>query len=598
MVTGEIDLEVPVDLSDLNRLFPSPAMPRALLAMPSTQPSSGIFAVLKGAINGAIGLGRSLMAGGDSNATVVAAVDSLHDTADSTAETVPATTVGAVMDETMQELAEVTVDGTGEAAGTATTHTFEEALPATAQQQAPPASNTAAEPEPVAQTAPSAQLRPATVQFLSLRSSQLKGVGFPIDHAAVVWCYDLLQVLTRGMLVLSRTSASAPLLWSEAFPPHKRENATHSAQALGTYEQHIQHRKQARANWEAAARHERAYILTKLPWSQWMALPFDFFTRHLLKVAACYLLVCCLILAAPLLRTLTGNSASLCGGARCWDNMLPWNHLSVDITHALAFNAVKASVPPALWLHLFTAFYQILLCVFALRAAYDYFFGTFDPAAYAAYLHWAVAYFAALLLRGALLVLVQCVQGVAGLGRALLRMTLWCKPIRSAVRRAVKGVNDSFSGKLPFYASCTASVAPITVLAIWGAVVITAREHVARHHLQLDAVTFGLSVLTVVAYATMCLGLVAALLAPTRPGAGKKSARTPSPYHIDLLLLYLPAPLVAVPAAHHALRLLYGTGTAYPAAAELFSLFHLDRILSILAMASIAAHVWAARLNR
>jgi hypothetical protein len=599
---GAIDLEVPAELSDLHSTFPAPTVPRALAPSSPPAPSTGVFTLIRGFVNRAVALGRSAIAGNATASNTTLSVENATHESIGAATTSAAATAGVALESTVDadedraaELAEaqVTVDGgagvrvVAPSASTA----FKKGDPA------PVLEAHFAHPPPA-----SARSMPATVQFVSLRSSQLKGVGFPIDHAAVVWCHDLLQVVTRGMQVLSRTSADKPLVWAEVFPLQARENTTHSTASVGSYEQHYNYRKQARTNWAAAVKQERAYITNQLPWTHWTALPFDFVSTHLLKVAACYLLVCCLILAAPLLRTLTGNSDGLCGRAGCWDNMLPWNHLSVDIVHAVAFNAVKTSIPPTFWLHLFSAFYQLLAFLVVVRMAYDYLFGTFDAAAYAVYVHWAVAYFAALLLRGAFLVAVQSVQWFANLGRMLLRLTLRCKPVRGAYRKLSRAVHDFCATKLPIFApytnALTASVAPVAVVSLWATVLITARQHAARQQVQLDALTFGLCVLTVVAYATMCLGMVAALLAPTRVGEVRKSARRTSPYHVDVLLLYLPAPLVALPAAHHALRLLYGTGVAYPAAAQLFSVFHLDRALSILAMASIAAHVWTARLSR
>jgi len=55
-------------------------------------------------------------------------------------------------------------------------------------------------------------------RFLSARTSQLQGVGFPVDHAAIVWCFELLQVLSRSMRTLSSLPSDADINWDEVLP--------------------------------------------------------------------------------------------------------------------------------------------------------------------------------------------------------------------------------------------------------------------------------------------------------------------------------------------------------------------------------------------
>lgn len=52
-------------------------------------------------------------------------------------------------------------------------------------------------------------------QHVSVRTSQLAGVGFPVDHKALLWCHQLVQTTTRLMTRLSETPADTPLTLAE-----------------------------------------------------------------------------------------------------------------------------------------------------------------------------------------------------------------------------------------------------------------------------------------------------------------------------------------------------------------------------------------------
>jgi hypothetical protein len=604
---GEMDFEVPSELSDLNKLFPAPVLPKVLApALITPQPTSWYFRLFKGAFNSVVGAAMSLITStaAPANVTAVAANASAVEPVNVTTA-IAATAAEASVPKSMgdEAVAAVEVDADGTAVAVAPEVAVEPAETVAAPE--PAVVPAAAAALPVTVIAPGARQMPATVQFLSLRSSQLKGVGFPIDHAAVVWCYDLLHVISAGMQRLSKTSSATPVVWSEVFPQEASQNATHSTASAGTYEQHFHYRRQSALNWAAAAKQEHTYIASKLPWSRLLQIPFAFLSSHLLKIAVCYLLISCFVLAAPLLRSLTGVINESGASAGCWDMLLPWNHLSVDTVHAVAFSAVKPNIPPTLWRYTFTVFYQFVAFIVALKAAYEYFFSAFEVSAYAAIVHWAVAYFAALLMRAAFLVVVQSIQWVCalvwGVTRAILRMTIWNKTMRTAVRGLKKSVNAWCEAKLPFYSTVASSgsLALSAILAVWLTVFVTARQHVTARGGNMSQITFGLSVLTIVAYTMLCLALLAALVSPVSTITAKKSAaKTPSPYHVDLLLLYLPAPLLALPSLLHAVRLLYGTGVEFSAASALFSIFDLDRALCVLSLVTVAAHLWAARLSR
>ena len=435
-----------------------------------------------------------------------------------------------------------------------------------------------------------------SLQFVSLRTSQLHSVGFPIDHAAVVWCYDLLYVLTKGMHTLSTTSSSVE--WDAVFPAVGYNSSSASSGAgeysVGSLSHHINTRRQYAKLWAESMTSEYRYITTALPYAYITALPYTFVTTHLVKIVVCYLVVSLLVLAATLLRALTGNDT---GGnvSTSYDNVLPWNHFSVDIVYAGVFSALRTSAPPPLLPHLFTVLYQLILILLAIKSLYEYFMGTFVLSSYVGVVHWAVAYVLSLLVRVVLLFVVQLVQGSSGgvysVARSVLRFTIWNQIIRRGVRGVFKSVHTSLS-KLPFYTTCattlSSSLPLLAVSAVWGAVFVTANRGDNR-------VTFGLSVLVIVVYTVLCVGIVLTLLLPTT--LHKKATSNHTHYNTDLLLLYLPTPVLAFPSFYAAYRMLY-VRSVYSDVALLYSVLDMGRVWYVLAVGAVAVHVWVARSPR
>ena len=52
-------------------------------------------------------------------------------------------------------------------------------------------------------------------QHVTVRTSQLAGVGFPVDHKALLWCHQVVQTTTRLMTRLAATPTDTPLTGAE-----------------------------------------------------------------------------------------------------------------------------------------------------------------------------------------------------------------------------------------------------------------------------------------------------------------------------------------------------------------------------------------------
>ena len=226
----------------------------------------------------------------------------------------------------------------------------------------------------------------------TVRASQLKGVGFPIDHAAVLWCYQLLHVVSDSMRRLSASTHASPLdfKWSDAVPISKRSYAllrasqqatgTASPSANSTFSDASSTSNSGNATiLSAAKKHmyspsspafrldsraqeaffdQAAALDSEFVWSKWvekygsvvayvLAAAYTYMMEHLLKIFACYLLVNCLALAVAVVRRLCGHACvpgvtgATAGSDSSrplalqpltnWSVMLPWVLCAADL---------------------------------------------------------------------------------------------------------------------------------------------------------------------------------------------------------------------------------------------------------------------------
>jgi hypothetical protein len=462
-------------------------------------------------------------------------------------------------------------------------------------------------------------------QYVSLRTSQLSGVGFPIDHVAMVWCYDLLHVVTKGMKKLSQMrnpKAGTAVVedWNAIFPVSRvyknittRVYATADNATLGGgdwFDKEVAYAKYvtSRRRWLAAEKLESAYIYDKLPTMgrRGAQLAFDFISLHFSKIFVCYLAVSALALLAPLLTALTGNVPGCASGAMLlvnnFDALLPRKHFSADLISAFLFQSVKASLPPTLWRQSFRTIARVGVVLFLVRVAFDYFFTVFDANSYWVYAYWVEAYFLALMVRAVVLLAVLLVrwvyQSIVYVLWVIARYTVWNQFIRRGVRGAAAAVHGFCCSYVPAYATASRLLrmlfVPLLAAAFGGAVVFTSKDRLQDMDVgdkalplriaRMGIYAYALSVLTLVAYAVLALGTLLAVLHPPRccdadsgsvrsKNGGKshdrnkvkKTLKGPlapfNGFYTEMLLFYWPAVVLALPAAEFSFSMLYKVHT-------------------------------------
>jgi len=453
----------------------------------------------------------------------------------------------------------------------------------------------------------------AGLQYVSLRSSQLKGVGFPVDHAAAVWCRDLLGVVAVGMKRLIALPPRSEVRWGEVFPMLHMPNPPKSGNSTDVFDSAPPAPK-SRMSWEQGAQAEAELVGSLLPWGWVQASPLQFLSLFLMRVPAAYLALCCLALTAPLLALLSGN-ALLCGqgagqGAgvqgvslsSSWALSLPWQHLGLPVLGPYLFSVLQPLLPAQLVPHTFSLVLQACVLAVVARLVLDSVTGALSAAPFLDWLYWLEAYLLAIALRLVLLALLQAVRAVARgvywAGRVAVRATVWCQPVRRAVRWAAKSAQKAARARLPFYVYCEAAMqramAPCAVMAVLAAVCLSSRERLLGDGAVLGWPLYALSAALVTAYLLAAVGLLAAVVAPPFSQAQPEQHC----YHTELSLAYLPVPVLAFPGFACCLRLLFSAPSPFHAAAPLYTLLLGDLTGQAVGLGFVAAHLWACRRPR
>ena len=382
-------------------------------------------------------------------------------------------------------------------------------------------------------------------QHISLRASQL--VGHPVDHLAILWCKELLQPLTKAMRVLAVNPAGGVDVLTQLFPdlrsPAVPSPALSEVQAelLPPLFAHLL-RGESAAHWAAAAAAD-AQLLAGAPGplSALRASAALFVSAQLYRVAVCYAALSALLLTTPLVRRLAGRRREACLLGD-WQLLRPGAHLHLDLLLPQLLALLRAAVPQDLHSYLFSYRFLVAMLVPLLskvwwdvaRSPGSSPFGPYDDSVL-----WLVAYCLAICARAAVLALLYSLRGAAGLLRSItagvVRATVWSRPVRRLFRRAARALPPALRRL------CTSPL--LLCAAAVAAALYATRERALPSDVHVA------SVLSLVLSALASLLLLLDLLAPPNDAEA---------YHgsTQLLMFYLPLPLLCLPSAMYAAQLL------------------------------------------
>eukprot|EP00597_Dinobryon_sp_UTEXLB2267_P001896 CAMPEP_0170070764 /NCGR_PEP_ID=MMETSP0019_2-20121128/8932_1 /TAXON_ID=98059 /ORGANISM="Dinobryon sp., Strain UTEXLB2267" /LENGTH=949 /DNA_ID=CAMNT_0010279121 /DNA_START=35 /DNA_END=2881 /DNA_ORIENTATION=- len=449
-------------------------------------------------------------------------------------------------------------------------------------------------------------------QFLSLRSMQLQGVELPIDHFAIVWCYQLLHVVLKGMRTITNNvnAEDGYELLTTAFPVSQRYDIDYN-QTVKSNGQNIKQLERFLARNESihmlhrAHRDELFYIKQQLGGSTLQSFAFTFVMRKAPTIYFWYLVLSLLIITVPLVRSLAKHSSFGKSQQMAFSNynaLLPGIHFNLDIKVGPLMNFLHTFFPAYVCKLLLWSLFSVPVVIWTVVVYFTDWseWTAFGPRLMNLY----VAYWMAIVLRGLLIGIVYILQYLASnvicIMNTIWRYTFYNKWVRRAVRTTVKWLKKRLGIKdhaVTWFLTVFLISVVLSILCYYG------NDRINGPHYYMGYTVFIISTISIVSYLAACLGILLALLYPPYK-ASKVDASAALNYFnfVDLFLLYFPTIVMALPSVNFSLHLVLGNpgymGLTHHSVTELNSLFGPERIHCCIFMTAIAYHIWSARNAR
>lgn len=452
-------------------------------------------------------------------------------------------------------------------------------------------------------------------QFLSIRTYQLKEIGAPVDHLAILWCYQFLSTVLEGMRQLSIRDDSNPNdgfnILLNAFPlkPEYQIDFNASVKLRGRNVLPLERflaRDDLSKMWHQAGLHELDIIQKMLDGGRLNTVALYFVTHKGVYVLSWYLVVAILLLTVPLMRSLCSHPIS---GRSPLDplsnyNMLqPWVHFNLDVLFGFIPSFLQT------WLPRRFSRIAVALLISAPAVAITYCFYTlcfqeWNPLSLSARLIFAyLAYSLALVVRGFLVSVLYSIHlitaTVVTILRTLLRYTIYCRPVRRFIRSLVKFVKISIERKTGIKeGQAVAGAIATLIISVIGTLWVSGMDRINGPAMHLGYLAYSIGVFAIVSYIAALVGIVLSLLLPPY-----RESNSSQYYHfVDFSLIYLPVLFLGRPTFLYSVHMVIGNpgyaAYTHHSNPELSALFGPEQIHYCIFMTAIAFHIWLARFKR
>lgn len=452
-------------------------------------------------------------------------------------------------------------------------------------------------------------------QFLNIRTFQLKGIGAPVDHLAILWCYQFVSTVLDGMRQLSVRDDSHPNdgfnILLNAFPlkPEYQIDYNESAMLNGRNVLPLERflaRDDLSKKWYQAGLHELETFQTMLDGGRFSTVALYFVTHKGVYVLSWYLAIAILLLTVPLMRSLCKHpisEISFLDPLSNYNMLQPWVHLNLDIL----FGFIPAFLQTWLPREFSRMAVAVLISAPAIAISYCLFalcFQQWNPLSLSARLVFAyLAYSSALVLRGffvsALYSIHLIAATVVGILRTVLRYTIYCRPVRRFIRSSVKFVKVVIERKTGIKEGQAVVGAVVTLtISLVATLWVSGMDRINGPTMHLGYVAYSISVIAIVSYMAALVGIVFSLLLP--PYRDSDSSQY---FHfVDFSLLYLPVLFLGRPTFLYSVHMVIGNpgyaAYTHHSTPDLSALFGPEQIHYCIFMTAIALHIWLARFKR
>eukprot|EP00602_Paraphysomonas_sp_CaronLab_P008051 CAMPEP_0185036204 /NCGR_PEP_ID=MMETSP1103-20130426/28813_1 /TAXON_ID=36769 /ORGANISM="Paraphysomonas bandaiensis, Strain Caron Lab Isolate" /LENGTH=913 /DNA_ID=CAMNT_0027573657 /DNA_START=100 /DNA_END=2838 /DNA_ORIENTATION=- len=420
-------------------------------------------------------------------------------------------------------------------------------------------------------------------QHISVRTSQLQGVGFPVDHQALLWCKQLLKVSTKYIKRLATLSPEEHVNMSSIVKlrPEYRSNVDVSG-VIPPLAEFLHRNASLHTFHTQAVTAERNMFHTQLGGETLSLFALVYNTSYLTSVLTCYVLIPLLIMVSAVLFDVADKSEWTRGSkpTGMFEMLAPPNHICLG-----ALDDIFMALVPTAYLFFKANLLYVLIPAVAVCVGFmtmDYSNHAFFLQRYGTVLQWVISYGAALGLHVAFVVLLKLLRCSMGLllraGYTILRYTVWCNLIRKPITSAIKPMKKSAKAVMDLFTA----EAVTTILLVS---VITVGVYFSKKRSEENYASNILIVSAVVYLALWAFFLVVFILGLVWKHK-KESILFPC-----TMALYLPGLILMKPSAQYCARIVSGDVTTVKTVSQLFELFGPDLINYCVAVFLMAYHL-------
>jgi len=423
-------------------------------------------------------------------------------------------------------------------------------------------------------------------KHISIRTSDLLDVGYPIDHDAMLWCKELVKTITMAMHKLTKYPYDESSHSFKTFNIYKlfKYNTSKKIPGIENMIEPVRdylNRKEFYNMWKQADFKDHKHIQSVVPGGFIMLLAIIFVSSHLTKVAVCYMAISCLSITIPLVTSLTGTTITD-SSLNDFNTLQPWIHLHLDVLSLLTEKFLIMLLPLPLY-ELVTRLFPssrvfiIISIGTSAKVLYDSWKDSqYSFRFYGNIVEWIMAYGLAIGIRLLILVIIYGIRSLFGaiknIFMAIMKRTIWTKFTRKTIKK---------------YINFTVLESIIGILIVCGtAVLVIYYSHGRLSELKLWL--YYLAVFKITSVLTICLSLIYSLIYPPQDSESYF-------YHTQFLLLYLPLPILLGSSLYYSAILLFAHNAAYVNTLNLYNLFMPEELNLNMMLIAICIHLLLAR---
>ena len=377
-------------------------------------------------------------------------------------------------------------------------------------------------------------------QHIHVHTIQLKLVGFVVDHVAMMWCYQVLESITRMMEKLIYSGDS--LYLSHSLPIKNQYKLGISNSTLPQV-QYLLQRNHTTSMHHLLLSAEYQYIRSKAQ-STLITIAVLFITTHWYQCFNTFMSISCLMMALYFFKGISNSSEK--SYLSPWISISPSHHsfcgsLYSPFSHYICKFMGYKSYNDAV--HFIASLFAIIVVGFSFQMWFEAYNSSAFIQKYSPFIFSTLAYSAALLLRLFLLSSVSIFRTsfsfIFSIVRITLRYTIYTKPIRKALRGPLKVIWK----KLSFI---FAIIEDNSLILAFGVVLLNFRLF-QRNTSQLTTSAYAISVYLVSVYCLNIIAYLKVLLYPTEAVSSRYNFET------DQVLFYWPIFITTLPPLYGAI---------------------------------------------